>query len=186
MSDLIIYNENPYGGLFTKYEKYVSILTNAESMMGTPYYFVNNTKENFHPIPQKENTYLIFALRDRYVIPTSYILEGRSVCDDNHLKNWEFYGRTMDGNWELLDEKQDHALKFRTVEHFEIEENKRKKYNAFKLQMKGRNTSGQYYLCIGSINVYGSIARYYCIYPLTYKRKQFVNLPCILILLLSY
>ena len=186
MTELIIYNENPYGGLFTKYEKYISISTNADEFLGTPYYFVKNTKENFHPIPEKENTYLIFALRDRYIIPTSYILEGRTYCDSNQLINWELYGRTMSGNWELLDEKQGHTLKYQTVEHFNIEASKRNKYNAFKLQMKGRDSSGLFYLCIGSINVYGSIARNYCIFPLTLKRKRFVSLPGILILQLSY
>ena len=40
MTELIIYNENPYGGLFTKYEKYISISTNADGFLGTPYYFV--------------------------------------------------------------------------------------------------------------------------------------------------
>ena len=168
MSDLILYDNNPFGGLFTKYEKYVSITTNADNLPEKTYYFVNSTI-NAHPYEDKENTYLQFNLKKRFIIPESYILEGRSYCGDNQLQNWEFSGREPNGNWEILDTKTDHRLKFRTVEHFTI--TKRKKYNAFRLQMRGKDSSDLYFLCIGSINIYGSIANNYCLYPRTCLSK---------------
>ena len=157
--DVLLDTSDPFIGIFSKYYKFINVETSegTEFMGNYSNLFFKTTKDNYHPRPEVENTSISFLFPKHVILPTAYMLEGRSYTDANQLKNWEFYGKNQNGEWILLDEKSDHRLQYQTVEIFPISADE--SFNAFKLQMRGKDSNDKYFLCIGTINVFGSIAR---------------------------
>ena len=155
MIEYVPFSNNYFAGIFSKYQKYISVTTNTNTIIGsTLTYFSNDENTNTRPDPEMENTYLHFSIDAHYVIANSYILQGRTCMEVNQLKHWEFYGMNLRRKWILLDNKTQ-TLRYKAFSFFEIK--KRIKAVAFKLQMRGEDTLGRNYLCISTINVYGTI-----------------------------
>ena len=92
-----------------------------------------------------------------YIKPISYSLMGRriSIHDANYLQGWDFYGRNKNDMWVLLSSHSNSRFSFAEERNFTLEGSDY--YSGFMLKMTQPDSSGNWALCIGHIEVHGFI-----------------------------
>ena len=133
---------------------------------------ISNLVGNPEPINEHNTPYLQppvyyqIYFGNNFIKPISYSLMGRRMIesDTNYLRAWEFYGLTRNNDWILLDENSSFVFSFGLVKNFKI--SKSYLFKGFMIRMTQSDSSGQWALCLGQIDVFGYI------YPQTFFSVQ--------------
>lgn len=118
-------------------------------------YFCKTDPHDIYPIDPYQCQYIEFQLNGYYVKPNEYVLKGRSVHGYNLPKDWNFLGFNGD-KWVILNETRDDILYQNAFRSYNLYS--KQFFSAFRLQTQGITTSGDWHLCIESIEVYGVLS----------------------------
>ena len=83
------------------------------------------------------------------------MLQGRKSHSLNFLVSWTFEGLRIDGKWDLLHSCTNCTFKNSEIRNYPIKT--KRGYSAFNITMTDKDSSGEYALCLGQIEVYGMI-----------------------------
>ena len=118
----------------------------------------NNQHVDVHNYPyDTPNPFIEIFFGTKYIFPSSYSLMGRRYKEYNnaYLKSWEFYGRNKENNWIKLHSEENKTFSFAEERNYRIKA--KESFNAFKILMTDKDTSGCYAICLGQIEVFGDI-----------------------------
>ena len=129
--------------------------------------------EHINPYTNPPAFYKIF-FGNHYIKPISYSLMGRrsNIYKHNYLIGWDFYGMNSIGDWILLNSNSNSQFSFGEERIFPIEQNDY--FQGFMIKMTQPDSSGEWGLCIGHIEVHGYI---YDSFPLNYQEKTSTIFP---------
>ena len=120
--------------------------------------FTDNSNCQTNPI---ENSFIEFKLKSGSFILTHYMLRGRgSQYGIYHLlKNWKIEGQLKrdENQWILLDEHYNEPFQKLQIRIFPTNCNEELK--AVRITQIGKNTSDDYYLCINTLELFGTLVK---------------------------
>jgi hypothetical protein len=96
------------------------------------------------------NQYIEVSLREKSIIPTAYLLQGRT---DYYLKNWKLEGLGENLHWDTLDTQTNQELLNLQYKHFPLKYEK--KIKIFRLTQTGPNKGNFHSLYLASFDVFG-------------------------------
>ena len=118
----------------------------------------SETQYNVHNSPwDSAHSYFEIYFGNKYILPIAYSLMGRRdpTYKGSYLKSWEFFGRDEAGVWNILHSQSNKPFAQAEKRTFSLSVNK--SFNAFKIQMIDTDSSGEWALCLGQIEVFGDI-----------------------------
>ena len=95
---------------------------------------------------------------------------GRRFLDHHYLKGWDFYGKSVFGKWVLLHTMSNIQFTHGEIKNYPLDHNET--YSAFKIQMTEMDSSNEWALCLGQIEVFGDIYSYPFIRDSIYCNKR--------------
>ena len=145
----------------------VSVSSSSE-VKGDINEFVGRNIVNIRTENKNESYFTVDLGEGRYVIPSSYAIRNRNGTTHIML-NWSFEGSMDNKTFDIIDrrnlnsgivkyniEKIQSLLKTPgNISHWKIENNERKAYRYFRIKQMGKNSSGNYILCLSGIELYG-------------------------------
>lgn len=122
----------------------------------SPEKLIGVNDHNSHPKPYDVPfPYIVISTGNKYVFPSSYMLQGRRAFNNNFLVSWKFEGLRSDGKWDLLHSCTGCTFKNSEIRNYPLKT--KRGYSAFNITMTERDSSNGYALCLGQIEVYGMI-----------------------------
>ena len=122
----------------------------------SPEKLIGVNDHNSYPTPcDVAFPYIVISIENNFIFPSSYMLQGRKAFNFNFLVSWTFEGLGSDGKWDLLHSCTGCAFSMSEKRNYSL--NTKRKYSAFNITMTEKDTSDQYVLCLGQIEVYGMI-----------------------------
>ena len=110
---------------------------------------------NVHQTPYTFPSYIEITFENRFIHPNFYFIEGRRYTDAYMLKSWEFEGKLVNGEWKRLHSQINKAFSSYERRIFHIITNE--VFTGFRINMTDKDTSGNWNLCIGQFEVFGTI-----------------------------
>ena len=103
----------------------------------------------------EENSWFKFKIKDGYFIPEKYEIVSRCsrTNQDYCLQSWRLEGKTIDGEWIIIDEVENNPLSLNQT--FKKDIDIEGKFKCFKITQIGTNTYGNYYFGLQTFDVKG-------------------------------
>jgi hypothetical protein len=94
----------------------------------------------------------------RFIIPTSYYIEGRRCCNNNFIKSWTLEGMNIQNEWKIIHQitNQPFSLKEPRIYNLSTSET----FISFRFNMTEPDTHGVWALTIGQLDIFGYIYDY--------------------------
>ena len=126
-----------------------------KALIGTTAVINQHTK----PWQYKSPTWYEIYIGKKWIIPSAYSLMGRRCCDNHYLRGWNFSGLNRNDEWVLLHNDTDNSFARYENRTYLLKGNEA--YKGFKIEMTQSDSSGEWALCLGQIEVFGNIYRGY-------------------------
>lgn len=122
----------------------------------SPEKLIGVNSHNSHPTPHDVPfPCIVISIENKYIFPSSYMLQGRKAYNANLLVSWTFEGLRSDGKWDLLHSCTGCTFSNSETRNYPLKT--KRGYSAFNITMTDKDTSGSYALCLGQIEVYGTV-----------------------------
>ena len=120
-------------------------------------YVCERDPHNIFPDPSNSKSFIAINTNGYYVKPELYALKGRTVNSEYLLRNWEFKGLNQNNEWITLHSEPNKLIDRSKYYDFPIETNEW--FHEFRIELKGTDNSGNYFICLDSIEVFGFLTQ---------------------------
>ena len=157
-------NSDKLNGCFFFLNNSLILSTNGENNSdNSPFDFIgNNRKKHSTCYGYDGNNLSWFQINTsyNYILPKSYYLHGRNgKIQVNNLKSWVFEGFSLRKNaWKRLHIETNRTLEY--DQEMSIKINSKEAYNSYRIRQIGVNSSGNGWICLSQIEVFGYIYPY--------------------------
>ena len=152
----VVTPDNPLNGVFVQLRKEEAVkLSSSGVRCGSLEDLIVGLDNHNFVTNNEANSWVSADLINNTVIPTGYMIRGR--FDEYHqMQSWTFEGKTIDGNWIVLDEHTNEPFHAKEIRTFDVNGNNTK-MTAFRITQTSKNISGGDNLCILGFDVFGII-----------------------------
>jgi len=132
-----------------------SLVISASAIgFGSPQSLVDRQASEFYT-PSDPNSWIKLSIFNGVLKCKYYSLRNRNQ-NDHYLRTWKLQGSNDDSNWTDIDVHTNNTALNSPSQWLSFPVTSSVAYKHFRLLMTGQNSSGQHYLCLGEIELYGT------------------------------